>query len=90
MKLHYFDQLLQLNRTGAVTCRNCKTSLQMVPPLVTCRTSDVTVKLPFGTTLKKVKSLHRGDAVEMVHSTATPDAVWVQISTPTEKVKKWF
>lgn len=44
------------------------------------------MKLPFGTTLNTVKPLCKGIAVEMVNTTATADAVWVQIPTPTKTV----
>ncbi|XP_051263654.1 uncharacterized protein LOC127367656 [Dicentrarchus labrax] len=49
LRLRYFDHLLQANVTGLATCENPATSLQLMPPLVTCRTTDVTVKLPLGT-----------------------------------------
>ncbi|XP_051259123.1 uncharacterized protein LOC127365263 [Dicentrarchus labrax] len=57
VKLHYFDHLLQEAMTGMAVCENPVVLPQAAPPLVTCRTTHVTVKLPHGTKLRKVKEL---------------------------------
>ncbi|XP_051263087.1 mucin-2-like [Dicentrarchus labrax] len=84
LRLRYFDHLLQANVTGLATCENPATSLQLMPPLVTCRTTDVTVKLPLGTRLKRVKSLGKDGVVRQAITTMTPGAVYVQIPTPAD------
>ena len=56
-KLHYFDHLLQEDMTGIAVCENSLMSLRAASPMVTCRTTQVTVKLPRATKLRKVKEL---------------------------------
>ena len=57
MELHYFDHLLQENMTGMAICENPAMSPRAKTPLVFCRKTRVTVKLPRETKLKKVKEL---------------------------------
>ncbi|XP_071328220.1 uncharacterized protein [Trachinotus anak] len=82
LKLRYFDHLLQANVMGVASCENPATSLQLPLPLVTCGATDVTVKLPLGTRLKRVKALGKEGAVGRAITAATPGAVLVQIPTP--------
>ncbi|KAM7379945.1 hypothetical protein PAMP_003277 [Pampus punctatissimus] len=55
-KLHYFDRLLQENMTGMAVCKNSGMSPEVASPVVSCKTS-ITVKLPGGAKLRKVKEL---------------------------------
>ncbi|XP_049909864.1 uncharacterized protein LOC126396070 [Epinephelus moara] len=57
LRLRYFDHLLQETVTGVAACQNPATSLQLALPLVTCRSTDVNVKLPLGARLTRVKAL---------------------------------
>lgn len=57
LKLHYFDQMLKENMTGMAVCNNSETSPQAGSPLVTCGVAQITVTLPQGAKLKKVKDL---------------------------------
>lgn len=57
LKLHYFDQMLKENMTGMALCNHSETSPQTGSPLVTCGAAQVTVTLPQGAKLKKVKDL---------------------------------
>ena len=57
LKVHYYDRLLQRNMTGIAVCEDPVMSLRSASPLVTCRTTHLTVKLPRETKLRKVKEL---------------------------------
>ncbi|CAK6980849.1 mucin-5AC-like isoform X2 [Scomber scombrus] len=82
LKVRYFDHLLQANVTGAAACKGPAASLQPAPPLVKCRTTDVTVKLPLGATLRRVKALGKDGVVGTALTMSSSGAVMVQISTP--------
>lgn len=69
LKLHYFDRLLQENMTGMAVCENPLVSPQAASPLVTCRTTRVTVKLPHETRLRKVKALGKDWVVRVCINT---------------------
>lgn len=56
MKLYYYDHLLQKNMTGMATCEDPVMS-SYAAPLLICRTTNVIVKLPLGTRLRKVEKL---------------------------------
>lgn len=86
MKLRYFDHLLQENVTGVATCKNPATSLQLPPPLVTCRKTEVAVRLPDGTKLKRVKALGKGGVAGRALTTS-PRAEYVRISTAEDTVR---
>lgn len=85
LKVRYFDHLLQANTTAAAVCENPATLVRLPLPLVICRT-DVTVKLPPGTRLKRVKALGKQDEVGEALTMTTPSALFVQISTPANTV----
>ena len=74
--------------TGAASCTSPAASLQPEPPLVKCRTTDVTVKLPLGATLRRVKSLGQDGVVGTALTVSSLGAVTVQISTPENTVSK--
>lgn len=86
LKLHYFDHLLQENVTGVATCQNPAMSLQLAPPLVTCRKTEVAVKLPVGTRLKRIKALGKDGVAGRLH-TKSLGLEYVQISTAEDKVR---
>ncbi|KAM7406712.1 hypothetical protein PAMA_002765 [Pampus argenteus] len=79
-KLHYFDRLLQENMTGMAVCKNSGMSPDVASPVVSCKTS-ITVKLPGGAKLRKVKELdfftNEGFSVRQQN---TPNALYVEIS----------
>ncbi|XP_028319228.1 uncharacterized protein LOC114473664 [Gouania willdenowi] len=86
LKVRYLDHLLQANVTAVASCEDPATSsLYPAAPLVRCRATDVTVKLPLGNSLKRVRALGKGDVVGSMLTTSTPDAVLVQISTTADK-----
>lgn len=66
LKLHYFDRLLQENITGMAVCKNPVMSPQVASPLVSCKTR-ITVKLPGGAKLRKVKELGKDWVVVNMH-----------------------
>ena len=74
--------------TGVAACENPATSLQLAPPLVACRTTDISVKLPLGTRLKRVKALGKDGVVGRMLTMTTPGAVLVQISRPANTVRR--
>lgn len=63
LKLRYFDRLLQQNMTVMAVCDDPAMSPQGAAPLVTCRTTHVSVKLPHETKLRKVKELGKDQVV---------------------------
>lgn len=79
LNLRYFDQLLWANVSGIAACENPATSLQLAPPLVMCRTTHVMVKLPLGSRLQRVKALGKGGVAGKVVTTATTEALYMQI-----------
>ncbi|CAK6980851.1 mucin-5AC-like isoform X2 [Scomber scombrus] len=81
LKVRYFDHLLQANVTGAAACKGPAALLQPAPLLVKCRTTDVTVKLPLGATLRRVKALGKDGVVGTALTMSSSGAVMVQIST---------
>lgn len=85
-KLHYFDHLLQQNMTGVATCQNPATSLQLAPPLATCRTTEVAVRLPFGTSLKRMKALGKDGVAWKLHTNSL-GVECVQMSTAENRVR---
>ncbi|KAK2818497.1 hypothetical protein Q5P01_024058 [Channa striata] len=80
LTLRYFDHLLQDVMTGVATCKNPAESLT-VPPLVSCGAAEVTVKLPPGSRLRRVKPLGKGGVAGVTLSSSTSDSVLVQILT---------
>lgn len=74
--------------TAVAACENPATSLQPASPLVTCRTTAVTVKLPHGTSLKRVKALGEEGVVGRALTTKIPGGVLVEISTAADAVRK--
>lgn len=87
MKLRYFDHLLQEDVTGVATCENPETALRLAPPLVTCTTREVAVKLPVGTRLQRVKSVGKAGVAGRVRTTSS-GAEYVQIPTAEDAVRK--
>lgn len=83
LELHYFDHVLQRNVAGLAACAIAKASEQL--PLVTCRKNEVTVKLPTGTKLNRIKAVGRG-GIKGILLTG-PGAEFVKISTTEDKVK---
>lgn len=81
LKLHYVDHLLQANMTGVAVCENPATLLQLALPLVSCRTTDVTVKLPLGTRLKRVKAPGKDGVVGRALTAMTPGSVCTDTNT---------
>lgn len=58
LTLHYFDHLLQGNKTGVAVCENPEMSPQdMLSVPVACTTTDVTVMLPHEAKLQTVRHL---------------------------------
>lgn len=88
LKLRYFDHLLQENVTGVASCKNPAKSLQLLPPLVTCRKTEVAVKLPVGTKLKRVKALGKGGVAGRVLTTSQR-VEYVRISTAEDTVRNF-
>ncbi|XP_023119638.2 uncharacterized protein LOC111564359 [Amphiprion ocellaris] len=82
LKLRYFDHLLRENMTAVVACEDPAT---WTLPAVSCRSTEVAVKLPQGSRLQKVKALGKDVVVGRVQTTTTPEPVLVQISTPADK-----
>ncbi|XP_023126105.2 mucin-2-like [Amphiprion ocellaris] len=82
LKLRYFDHLLRENMTAVVACEDPAT---WTLPAVSCRSTEVAVKLPQGSRLQKVKALGKDVVVGRVQTTTTPGPVLVQISTPADK-----
>lgn len=70
VKLHYFDHLLQENMMGMAVCEDPAMS-----PLVTCRATHVTVKLPRETKLKKVKGLGKDHMAVSMHAYFNPPLI---------------
>lgn len=83
MSVRYFDHLLQANVTRAAVC---PAASQPAPPLVKCRTADVTVRLPLGATLRRVRALGKDGGVGTAVTMSSSGAVTVQISTPVNTV----
>ena len=82
MNLRYFDHLLQANMTAVATCQSPAAELRLTPPLVSCRASEVTAKLPLGTRLQRVKAVGKDGVIGTALTiSTTPDAVFVQISS---------
>eukprot|EP00064_Thunnus_orientalis_P004815 superscaffoldBa00000451_g4828 len=80
LKLHYFDRLLQENMTGMAVCKNPVMSPRVASPLVSCKTR-ITVKLPGGAKLRKVKELDFfANEGFSVRQQKTPSALYVEIS----------
>ncbi|XP_034534221.1 mucin-5AC-like [Notolabrus celidotus] len=84
LKLRYFDHLLQRNVTAEAACENPSVSSHLSPPMVRCRSTDVDVKLPLGTRLKRVKALGKDGVIRRALTTTTRGAALVQISTPAD------
>lgn len=58
LTLHYFDHLLQENKTGVAVCENPEMSPQDTLSIpVTCTATDVTVMLPHEAKLQTVRDL---------------------------------
>lgn len=58
LTLHFFDHLLQENKTGVAVCENPEVSPQDTLSIpVTCTTTDVTVMLPHEAKLQTVRHL---------------------------------
>lgn len=87
LKLRYFDHLLQAYITAVATCDSAATPLQRAAPLVRCTDSEITVKLPLGTRLQRVKALGKGGMVGKVPTTKTPGGELVRISTAVDMVR---
>ncbi|KAK2840098.1 hypothetical protein Q5P01_013838 [Channa striata] len=80
LKLNYYDHLLQRNMTSMAVCENPSGSTQAGSLLVICRTPQVTVKLPRGSVLWKVKELDFFTKRYSVRQRKTPNALFVVIS----------
>lgn len=61
LNVHYFDRLLQKNITSIAVCDQTEAS----PLLVTCTKTHVTVTLPRGTQLRKVRTLGKNENLEL-------------------------
>ncbi|KAK2905797.1 hypothetical protein Q8A73_009740 [Channa argus] len=79
LKLNYYDHLLQRNMTGIAVCENPVRLTQAASLLVICRAPQVTVKLPRGTLLRKVKELDFFTKDPSVRQWKTSDALFVAI-----------
>lgn len=66
MTLHYFDRLLQENRTGRAVCENTEITQQTQSIPVTCATKHIIVMLPIEAQLQKVSELGKNQKVLMV------------------------
>lgn len=75
---------MQKNVTAVAICQNPATS-QPVVPLMACNKTEVTVKLPVGTKLKRFTTL--GENI-VGNLTTTAAAEYVKISTDGEMVWK--
>lgn len=84
LKLLYFDHLLQRNVTGLATCAIPKISDQL--PFVTCRKKEITVNLPFGTRLNRIRTVGNGARTGTLLS--NPGAQFVKISTSRDEVRR--
>lgn len=84
LQLSYFDHLMQENVTAVAICQNPATS-QPVVPLMACNKTEVTVKLPVGTKLKRFTTL--GEKI-VGKLTTIAEAEYVRISTDGEMVWK--
>lgn len=84
MKLLYSDHLLQRNVTGLAACAIPKISDQL--PFVICRKNEITVNLPFGTRLNRIKSVGNGVLTGMLLS--NPGAQFVKILRSENQVSK--
>lgn len=85
LQLSYFDHLMQENVTAVAICQNPATS-QPAVPLMACNETEVTVKLPFGTKLKRFTTL--GENIVGNLATTIAEAEYVTISTDGEMVWK--
>ena len=72
LKLHYFDRLLRDNVTCVAVCDTAVMSQKAVSPLVACKATLITVKLPRGTKLRKVKELGKDQLVGSMHKSPPP------------------
>lgn len=66
MTLHYFDHLLQENRTVRAVCENPGIPQQTQSIPVTCATKHIIVMLPIEAQLQKVRELGKNQQVLMV------------------------
>lgn len=87
LELRYFDHLLQANISVEASCESPVTALQTATPLVFCRTAGITVKLPPGTRLMRVKALGKDADVGAV-TTTSPGAEFVRITTAANTVRE--
>lgn len=81
MPLHYFDHLLQENRTGRAVCENPEIpqNTQSIP--VTCETKHITVMLPIEAQLQKVRELGKNQKFYwLLLSWANKMAVWTNLT----------
>lgn len=78
---------MQENVTAVAVCENPGVSLPLVP-LLACKETEVIVKLPVGTKLKRVTTL--GKTVVGNLTTTGAEAEYVKISTNGETVRKYL
>lgn len=86
LTLHYFDHLQQRNKTAVASCQDSASSLDQPPALLNCMATKVTVKLPLGARLKRVKVLDE-DATGSTLTALTQTAETVQMPRSQDKVR---
>lgn len=85
--VRYFDRLQQTHLSAVITCENSNTSHHLDPALVNCRATNISVKLPLGAELLRVKALGRDTTDGKINTTISLTEMIVEMQTPKDMVR---